>query len=140
MAGTKGTFKTEEIRMRCVRAFPSTLMAMAWLLGLGILCCLAPLAMAADFDELRWSLAKPHYQLGELVEAKKVFDSLLKIAPDWEFSIKPRLKRIEQEIQAPGSACCQMIRPQTLQSTGSSKAALWRPAISSSSRMKNKHR
>ncbi|MDO8292320.1 MAG: tetratricopeptide repeat protein [Gallionella sp.] len=49
-----------------------------------------------------WLLAKAHYQLGELVEAKKVFQALVKIAPDWEFSVNPWLERIESEIQASG--------------------------------------
>jgi cytochrome c-type biogenesis protein CcmH/NrfG len=49
-----------------------------------------------------WVLAKAHYELGELIEAKKVFQTLLKISPDWEFSINPWLARIEEEIQASG--------------------------------------
>lgn len=49
-----------------------------------------------------WLLGKAQYALGELVAAKGTFQNLLKIAPDWEYSITPWLDRIEGEIQAAG--------------------------------------
>jgi len=60
------------------------------------------LARKPHHPQAHWLLAKAHYGLGELVEAKRVFQALVKIAPDWEFSINPWLERIESEIQASG--------------------------------------
>ncbi len=45
-------------------------------------------------------LAKAHFQLGEFVEAKRVFQTLMKIAPDWENAVTPWLERVDREIQS----------------------------------------
>jgi tetratricopeptide (TPR) repeat protein len=45
-----------------------------------------------------WFLAKAYYQLGEMIEAKKTFNHLLSISPDWKTAITPWLERIENEI------------------------------------------
>lgn len=47
-----------------------------------------------------WYLAKAHFQLGEFVEAKRVFQTLMKISPDWETAVTPWLERVDQEIQS----------------------------------------
>ena len=47
-----------------------------------------------------WYLAKAHFQLGEFVEAKRAFQTLMKISPDWENAVTPWLERVDREIQA----------------------------------------
>jgi hypothetical protein len=52
--------------------------------------------------QAHWLLAKAHHDLGEIVEAKKVFVALTAIASDWEFLIRPWLDRIDGEIDSSG--------------------------------------
>lgn len=47
-----------------------------------------------------WYLAKAHYQLGEFVEARRVFQTLMRIAPDWENAVGPWLDRVDKELQS----------------------------------------
>jgi hypothetical protein len=49
-----------------------------------------------------WFLAQSHYRLGELVEAKKAFLSVLSLAPNWDSAVTPWLARVEDEIAAAG--------------------------------------
>jgi cytochrome c-type biogenesis protein CcmH/NrfG len=45
-------------------------------------------------------LAKAHFQLNEMVEAKSVLQNLLEFAPDMEFYARPYLERIESSIKS----------------------------------------
>lgn len=47
--------------------------------------------------EAHWALAKAHYQLGELSEAKQVLKSLLKIAPEEHYRVDDWLDLLENE-------------------------------------------
>ncbi len=47
--------------------------------------------------EAHWALAKAHYQLGELSEAKQILKGLLKFAPDEHYRIDAWLDLIEEE-------------------------------------------
>ncbi len=44
-----------------------------------------------------WALAKAHHQLGELTDAKRVLQELLKISPDQEYQVHSWLALIEQD-------------------------------------------
>ena len=44
-------------------------------------------------------LAKAHFQLGELIETKRVLEELLEFSPDSEFAAKPYLARIKQSLE-----------------------------------------
>lgn len=44
-----------------------------------------------------WALAKAHHQLGELTDAKRVLQELLKISPDQEYQVSSWLALIEQD-------------------------------------------
>ena len=58
------------------------------------------LARRPKHPHCHWYLAKAHFQLGGFVEAKRVFQTLMKISPDWENAVTPWLERVDQEIQA----------------------------------------
>lgn len=47
--------------------------------------------------EAHWALAKAHYQLGELSEAKQVLNSLLKFAPEEHYRVDAWLELLETE-------------------------------------------
>ena len=44
-------------------------------------------------------LAKAHFQLQEYVECKRVLEELIAFAPEFEFSSRPYLERIEKELK-----------------------------------------
>jgi hypothetical protein len=58
------------------------------------------LARRPKHPHCHWYLAKAHFQLGEFVEAKRVFQTLMKISPDWEAAVTPWIERTDREIQA----------------------------------------
>ncbi len=47
--------------------------------------------------EAHWALAKAHYQLGELSEAKQVLKGLLKVAPEEHYRVDAWLELLEAE-------------------------------------------
>jgi predicted Zn-dependent protease len=47
--------------------------------------------------EAHWALAKAHYQLGELSEAKQVLKGLLKVAPEEHYRVDAWLELLESE-------------------------------------------
>lgn len=47
--------------------------------------------------EAHWALAKAHYQLGELSEAKQVLKGLLKVAPEEHYRVDAWLDLLEDE-------------------------------------------
>ncbi|TXK59072.1 tetratricopeptide repeat protein [Alkalisalibacterium limincola] len=47
--------------------------------------------------EAHWALAKAHYQLGELSEAKQVLRGLLKVAPEEHYRVDAWLELLENE-------------------------------------------
>ena len=47
--------------------------------------------------EAQWALAKAHYQLGELSEAKQVLKGLLKVAPEEHYRVDAWLELLEDE-------------------------------------------
>lgn len=47
--------------------------------------------------EAHWALAKAHYQLGELSEAKQVLRGLLKVAPEEHYRVDAWLELLETE-------------------------------------------
>ena len=47
--------------------------------------------------EAHWALAKAHYQLGELSEAKQVLKGLLKVAPEEHYRVDAWLDLLEAE-------------------------------------------
>ncbi|SJZ87968.1 tetratricopeptide repeat protein [Novilysobacter spongiicola] len=47
--------------------------------------------------EAHWALAKAHYQLGELSEAKQVLTGLLKVAPEEHYRVDAWLELLESE-------------------------------------------
>jgi tetratricopeptide (TPR) repeat protein len=47
--------------------------------------------------EAHWALAKAHYQLGELSEAKQVLNGLLKFAPEEHYRVGAWLELLETE-------------------------------------------
>lgn len=47
--------------------------------------------------EAHWALAKAHYQLGELSEAKQVLKGLLKVAPEEHYRVDAWLELLEDE-------------------------------------------
>jgi predicted Zn-dependent protease len=47
--------------------------------------------------EAHWALAKAHYQLGELSEAKQVLSGLLKVAPEERYRVDAWLDLLETE-------------------------------------------
>ncbi|SEK79158.1 Tetratricopeptide repeat-containing protein [Pseudoxanthomonas sp. GM95] len=47
--------------------------------------------------EAHWALAKAHYQLGELAEAKQVLNGLMKIAPEEDYRVDAWLELVETE-------------------------------------------
>ena len=47
--------------------------------------------------EAHWALAKAHYQLGELSEAKQVLKGLLKVAPEEHYRVDAWLELLETE-------------------------------------------
>lgn len=47
--------------------------------------------------EAHWALAKAHYQLGELSEAKQALSSLLKVAPEERYRVDAWLELLEAE-------------------------------------------
>lgn len=47
--------------------------------------------------EAHWALAKAHYQLGELSEAKQVLNGLLKVAPEEHYRVDAWLGLLEDE-------------------------------------------
>lgn len=49
-----------------------------------------------------WFLAKSHYQLGDLVESKKVFSRIIIIEPGWERVVRPWIEKIDEEISNSG--------------------------------------
>jgi hypothetical protein len=44
-------------------------------------------------------LAKAHFQLQEYVECKRVLEELIEFAPEFEFSSRPYLERVETELK-----------------------------------------
>ena len=48
-------------------------------------------------SEAHWALAKAHYQLGELSEAKQVLKGLLKVAPEEHYRVDAWLELLETE-------------------------------------------
>ena len=44
-------------------------------------------------------LAKANFQLGELVETKRLLDELIAFSPDSEFAARPYLKRVEESLE-----------------------------------------
>jgi tetratricopeptide (TPR) repeat protein len=55
------------------------------------------IALEPRRPEAHWALAKAHYQLGELAEAKQVLNELLKIAPEEDYRIDAWLELLETE-------------------------------------------
>jgi|GEM_PF-2483361 len=47
-----------------------------------------------------WFLARAHYQLGEFVHAKKEFQMVNSVSPDWESVIQPWLEKVDAEIKS----------------------------------------
>jgi tetratricopeptide (TPR) repeat protein len=48
-------------------------------------------------SEAHWALAKAHYQLGELAEAKQVLKALLRISPEEHYRVDAWLELLENE-------------------------------------------
>lgn len=46
-----------------------------------------------------WLLAKAHYQLGEYIDAKKSFQTVVSLSPDWESTVLPWLEKVAAEIK-----------------------------------------
>jgi hypothetical protein len=69
-------------------------------------------AKAAKFSSLEWVAAQPkqpyahwllgraHYQLGELIHAKKSFQAVVSLSPDWESTVQPWLEKVDAEIKS----------------------------------------
>jgi predicted Zn-dependent protease len=55
------------------------------------------IALEPRRPEAHWALAKAHYQLGELAEAKQVLNELLKIAPEEDYRVDAWLELLETE-------------------------------------------
>ena len=47
--------------------------------------------------EAHWALARAHYQLSELAEAKKVLQGLLKVSPEEHYRVEAWLNLVESE-------------------------------------------
>ena len=50
--------------------------------------------------EAHWALAKAHYQLGELSEAKQVLKGLLKVAPEEHYRVDAWLEMLDNEFSS----------------------------------------